>query len=247
MPIHNDTPLEATESEWQRECARRVMLRHLGLTPLISRFDPAGAKLANRLIAPEDATENVGLVSPSTPTGDKYGAEHVRALLRDIGSTPSSNDAPVGNGGDSNAAETAVLAQQTERISLLVVVTADVIWVELLEDFLLRKEQLRLIAGMARAVRGEKVSSAHQRFDWPPAGSLSLSTRSGGLQDMLSGFLGRLIADNDAQFLIRLGSVEALPSLSLSVRDLPSSIAMLRDPAIKREAWSELRSLPGRV
>jgi hypothetical protein len=70
---------------------------------------------------------------------------------------------------------------------------------------------------------------------------------AGGMQDMLSGLLRRMISDHDTRFLIRLGDIALLPSIPLEVRDLPSTMTMLRDPASKRVAWSELRSLPTRA
>ena len=243
MLMNDDTMPLATEDEWAQECARRVLLTHLGLTPLISRFDPEGAKLAHRLIAPDDSK-----VYPEEATVDVRGvavetAQSVRALLTDPQFTEDRFNAEV----ESGSAGSAPVADTTERVSLIVVTTADLIWLEVLEDGLLRQEQLHLIVAMARAVRGHAVSSAHQQFDWPPENGLAFGVPAGGMQDMLSGFLRRLISDHDTRFLIRLGDIALLPSIPLEVRDLPSTMTMLRDPASKRVAWSELRSLPTRA
>ena len=243
MLMNDDTMPLATEDEWAQECARRRLLTHLGFTPFISRFDPEGAKLAHRLIAPDDST-----VYPEEATADVRGvavetAQSVRATLADSQPTEDRFNAEV----ESGSAGSAPVADTTERVSLLVVTTADLIWLEFLEDGLLRQEQLHLIAAMARAVRGHAVSSAHQQFDWPPENSLAFGVPAGGMQDMLSGFLRRLISDHDTRFLIRLGDLAHLPSIPLEVRDLPSTMTMLGDPASKRVAWSELRSLPTRA
>jgi len=243
MLMNDDTMSLATDDEWQQECARRVLLSHFGLTPLISRFDPEGAKLAHRLIAPDDSTVNSEEAIFDAPGAAVEAAQSVRALLTDPGSATDRLNREV----ESEWAGSTPVSDASERVSLLLVTTADLIWLEVLEDGLLRQEQLHLIAAMARAVRGQAVSSAHQQFNWPPENGLALGVPAGGLQDMLSGFLRRLISDHDTRFLIRLGGVALLPSFPLEVRDLPSTITMLRDPASKRVAWSELRSLPTRA
>ncbi|GIR70876.1 MAG: hypothetical protein CM15mP74_21270 [Halieaceae bacterium] len=66
---------------------------------------------------------------------------------------------------------------------------ADILWIEVLEDQLLRKSKLQLIAAMARAVRGTNVHCAHQQFDWPPAHQSALSNAKGGMSDLLKGFI----------------------------------------------------------
>ena len=42
-------PVAAQDALWEAECARRTVLSHLGITPLVSRFDPIAAKPAQRL------------------------------------------------------------------------------------------------------------------------------------------------------------------------------------------------------
>ena len=167
--------------------------------------------------------------------------EQLRALLRDANGAKSAHvSAEVKR--EENSLFDGVQKKTDERLSLLIVVTQDVLWIEQLDDHLLRKEQLHLVAAMARAIRGSTVKCEHQQFDWPPAGGFKPSQKD-GLEDMLSGFLQRLIADHQSQVMIQLGSVDVLASLPFPWRQIPSSLTMLQEPATKRDAWEVLKSL----
>lgn len=167
--------------------------------------------------------------------------EQLRALLRDEGGT---TPPLVGDGPDASQRHSgdAIKKRSDQRLSLLIVVTDDVLWIEQLDDHLLRKEQLQLVVAMARAIRGSTVNCEHQQFEWPPAGGLTFSQED-GLTAMLSGFLQRMVTDHRSQLVIQLGSVDVLPSLPLAVHRVPSSLTMLQDPLTKRQAWSTLKSL----
>jgi hypothetical protein len=127
-------------------------------------------------------------------------------------------------------------------LSLLLVTSGDVLWVEVLEDRLLRQEQLQLIAAMARAIRGASVRCAHQQFDWPPAAGSAIAA-SGGLEGMLSGFLQRLTGDHATRHIVQLGACEVLPASDLPIHQVPSSLEMLREGSLKQSAWSVLKPL----
>ena len=269
----------ASEMLYQQETARRELLTHLGLTPLISRFDPVGAMPASRYAPPTlpmrseasavgegRVAERSGPVSNGnessagakalerdndhraapqsnariTTEGEMQG-DQLRALLRDgSGETPSRESGTIDSG--RNPPPDVPHKSIVERLSLLFVITEDVLWVEQLDDYLLRTEQLQLIAAMARAIRGPTVNCEHQQFDWPPTGGLKLSQED-DLGQLLSGFLQRLVKDHQSQVLILLGSADVLPSLPMTVHRIPSSLTMLQEPSTKRDAWSVLKSL----
>ena len=270
----------AADTVWEREAARRALLAHLGLIPMISRCDAVGAMPANRFAAPHLETGGGALAvggalgaeingtaavdgpvlaaTSQTLTAErqhraaaesgslikaesKMEGEQLRALLRDDSGAKSSRVSDEINPKD-NSPFDVIQKKADERLSLLIVVTRDVLWIEQLDDYLLRKEQLHLVAAMARAIRGPTVNCEHQQFDWPPAGGFKPSQKD-GLADMLSGFLQRLIADHQSQMIIQLGSVEVLPSLPLAWHRIPSSLTMLQEPSTKREAWEVLKSL----
>ncbi|MEK9656273.1 MAG: hypothetical protein VW202_11250, partial [Halieaceae bacterium] len=130
----------ASAAVWERETARRALLTQLGLTPLTSRYDPEGAMPARRFVAP--AFEVGGEMSSpqgeaSSDMGEMQGAQ-LRAMLRNEvdGEPPAVSDAP---GVDHRESIEPNARPRLERLSLLTVVTEDVLWIEQLEDHLLRQ------------------------------------------------------------------------------------------------------------
>ena len=254
MTDANTNPPAVSEPMWHEECARRTLLDHLGITPLISRFDPVAAKPAERFMTP--LAEGL-IASPSaTPeTTEEMQGEQLRALLRGESDKKETEEK------ERTSADIAAQAQLRESdtdakvphdsksdslsdapVAMLMVTSQDILWVEVLEDQLLRSEQLQLIAAMARAIRGNTVKCAHQQFNWPPVGE-SAKNMAGGFGDMLSGFLQRLVRDHAIQHVVQLGECEALPHTDLQVHRIHSSLEMLRDGSLKQPAWSVLKQL----
>ena len=256
MAESEPNPVDTQDLLWEAECARRTLLSHLGITPLVSRFDPIAAKPAQRFDVPTGSVDVVPSSAPATPkSGDEMQAAQLREMLRrdtDAGastekagatSQPSAEEA-----GDiaTDRGEAPTGAQSNvgtdTPLSLLLVTSGDVLWVEVLEDQLLRQEQLQLIAAMARAIRGASVRCAHQQFDWPPAAGSAIAA-SGGMEGMLSGFLHRLTSDHATRHIVQLGACEVLPASDLPVHEIPSSLEMLREGSLKQSAWSVLKPL----
>ena len=256
MAESEPNPVDTQDLLWEAECARRTLLSHLGITPLVSRFDPVAAKPAQRFDVPTGSVDVVPSSAPATAkSGDEMQAAQLREMLRrdaDAGasaeeagatSRPAAEEA-----GDiaTDRGEAPTGAQSNVRtdtpLSLLLVTSGDVLWVEVLEDQLLRQEQLQLIAAMARAIRGASVRCAHQQFDWPPAAGSAI-VASGGMEGMLSGFLHRLTSDHATRHVVQLGACEALPTSDLPAHQIPSSLEMLREGSLKESAWSVLKPL----
>ena len=254
MAESEPNPVDTQDLLWEAECARRTLLSHLGITPLVSRFDPVAAKPAQRFDVPTGSVDVVPSSAPATAkSGDEMQAAQLREMLRrDAGasaeeagatSRPAAEEA-----GDiaTDRGEAPTGAQSNVRtdtpLSLLLVTSGDVLWVEVLEDQLLRQEQLQLLAAMARAIRGASVRCAHQQFDWPPAAGSAI-VASGGMEGMLSGFLHRLTSDHATRHVVQLGACEALPTSDLPAHQIPSSLEMLREGSLKESAWSVLKPL----
>ena len=235
----------APEALWAQESARRASLVALGITPLVSRADPGGAKPAARYAAPQQVESQMSAVA--APRKDEAQGAQLRAMLQDTGEAPraeAKQAQPKTVLPSTNASSSSErMPDKQSPLSLVMVTSGDVLWVEVLEDQLLRQEQLQLIAGMARAIRGASVRCGHQQFDWPPAGQSALAAAPGGLGDMLSGFLQRLTTDHHTQLIICMGPCESLPDTGLPVHYIPSSLDMLRDSALKQTAWAALRPL----
>ena len=241
---------------WEAECARRTLLSHLGIIPLVSRFDPIAAKPAQRLHVPTGSSE----VTPANTSLTFEGGDEMRAaLLRDTlrsnadavalaeeaGATSPASvekaDALAVDRSELLADEKSGVATDTP-LSLLLVTSGDVLWIEELEDQLLRQEQLQLITAMARAIRGASVRCAHQQFDWPPAAGSAIAA-VGGMGDMFSGFLHRVTSDHATRHIVQLGACEVPPDTDLPIHRVPSSLEMLREGSLKQFAWSVLKLL----
>ncbi len=254
MSDSHDSNSVASNEAWQRECARRVLLDHLGIMPLVSRFDAIGAKRTVRQLAPKAPFEIANVPETTMMTLELQGDELRQPLKTDhaksIQEEPSGRDAGQPSGASLSRHRTSTKASpETEGsvseppLSLLMAITGDVLWIETLEDQLLRREQLQLIGAMARAIRGPDVRTVHQQFEWPPRTGPALSPHLGSLTGMLAGFLQRLITDHDAHIIIQLGQVASLPVLQAPVYELPSSLEMLREGSHKQSAWAVLKPL----
>ena len=237
-------PEEAPQEVWERERARRALLTQLGIQPLVSRVDGIAARPAARLLAPS-ATPQIE-VNDTVPAGEMEGTA-LRELLRGDGeSVTASEQAPASDQALSDGAPeptTNSAPETTTSLSLLMVVSDDLLWIEQLEDQLLRQEQLRLIAAMARAIRGAEVRCTHQQFDWPPTGQDSPAGPQHNLKEMLSGYVHRLTSDHAIGHIIQLGPCAVLPESEMPVTQSPSSLDLLRDAAKKPIAWEAIKPL----
>ena len=256
MAESEPNPVDTQDLLWEAECARRRLLSHLGITPLVSRFDPIAAKPAQRFDVPTGSVDVVPSSAPATAkSGDEMQAAQLREMLRrdadagasteEVGATSQppaekADDIATDRGEAPTGAQSNVGTDTP--LSLLLVTSGDVLWVEVLEDQLLRQEQLQLIAAMARAIRGASVRCAHQQFDWPPAAGSAIAA-SEGMEGMLSGFLHRLTSDHATRHIVKLGASEVIPASDLPTHQIPSSLEMLREGSLKQSAWSVLKPL----
>ena len=248
MAESESNPVAAQDALWEAECARRTLLSYLGITPLVSRFDAIAAKPAQRVELPIGSNDVTPSNGSATPNGaDDMQAAQLRGMLRGDADAGVSNE-EAGTRSRASAdnseppADTKSGVKPDTPLSLLLVTSGDVLWVEALEDQLLRQEQLQLIAAMARAIRGASVRCAHQQFDWPPAAGSAIAA-SEGMEGMLSGFLHRLTSDHATRYIVKLGASEVIPASDLPTHQIPSSLEMLREGSLKQSAWSVLKPL----
>ena len=95
MAESESNPVTAKDTLWEAECARRTLLSHFGITPLVSRFDPIAAKPAQRLEVPARFSVVALANAPATPKGgDEMQAAQQREMLGgDAGQTASTEEA----------------------------------------------------------------------------------------------------------------------------------------------------------
>ena len=244
MKLSDHSPKEAPEDVWERECARRTVLAQLGIQPLVSRVDGVAARPVARLMAPSTAVQ---IEMAATSPNDEMEGAALRELLRgDRAGSVAPEQAPTPEKVVSAielGPKTGVALEATMPLSILMVVSGDLLWIEQLEDQLLRQEQLRLIAAMARAIRGADIRCTHQQFDWPPAGQVATAGVQHDLREMLMGYLHRLTSDHAISHAIHLGPCDVLPDSGVPITRMPSSLDLLRDATQKPVAWEALKPL----
>ena len=243
MKRNNHAATEAQQDVWERECTRRTLLMQMGIQPLVSRVDGVAAKPAERLMAVSNIPQTES--TAAALSGEVEGAA-LRELLRgDVASSVASEQSAAPQksvSSPSPESKTNAPPEAKMPLSLLMIVSDDLLWIEQLEDQLLRQEQLKLIAAMARAIRGADVRCSRQQFDWPPAGQASAGVQH-DLKEMLSGYLQRLTSDHAIGHAIYLGSCEVLPDSDVPITRIPSSLDLLRDATQKPVAWGALKHL----
>lgn len=261
-----DTEL-ASEALWHREQRRRALLPLLGIEPLISvRSAPAAADI-ERLVAPgrpdvlspapesPDSTSQA-ITSQATKSAaaaaSSSGIAALRKSLSDGQPTGiAATDSPqriIGEQTTSttagSAAEASVSAEDTPQFHLLIATAGRWLWVEALDDGLLRREQLQLVQAMARALAGPTATLSHRQFDWPLADHPHLPRDSGAARQSVAGQLQRLAQEHDARGLIILGDRARgllLAPAGMTVVESPSTAEMLAMPTTKRDAWQALK------
>ncbi len=232
-----------SELDLRAEKARQVMLRNLGLIPLISRYDPPGAKKAKRFLPPitshkPRADEKV-MPAPSAHKDENPMNLSINARDANLAQDSAQPREEFIRGENSNGYS----FELQDSASFSLVISEDIAWVEHLNDQLLKREKLLLIAAIARAIRGPKTQSQHQEFKWSLLEQQFTHRNEGALSEMLGGFLQRLILDNSINYLICLGSNIEFSGVQVPVYTIPSTLNMLKDGKFKRLAWSILKPI----
>ena len=223
----------ATDSELRVEMARRNALQAMGITPLVSIRDVAGAKPSVRKLLPKQepiAKQSVASADAARPNVSRP------PIAPTIASTPRVDA--------ETKSQPAARKSESVQFSMVLVAAGPFLWVEQIADGLIRQDQLALVAAMARAVSGSSVSVNHQQFDWPPAGASALNSDSDSAAQALQGLIQRLARDHEAKRVIAMGPCDYLPARIADAGVLiPSTLAMLENPQLKATAWEALKPL----
>lgn len=239
-----------SNSALARELHRRQVLGLLGVSPLVSRFDPPGAAPAERLILTNPAAAEPVAPAPPPPVtrpseipDEPPPAAVSPAAAAQLPARPPERGAP--------EVASAELAERVRgaavAFSLVMVTAGDVLWVEALEDGLLQDAQLQLVAAMTRALGRGDGAVSHRRFDWPLPGNLNMPADIDSARQSVAALVARLMDESGADTLVAMGDA-ALPPLQAVAavpKSIPATRAMLIDPSLKREAWRHLVGLRG--
>jgi hypothetical protein len=237
----SDTPETATASPdvIAAEMARRQALSAMGITVYSSRYDFPRAAKAQRFAVPAPEVNEPAVVSRSvesqieTPSASALQMPHTTSNGPASGMPVSQSRAPESSSGS-----------ESVSFSMLLASAGPFLWLEELGDGLIRQDQLALINAMARAISTPTTALMQQQFDWPVAGNSALSGDAESAKQALHGLIQRMAREVDAKRVILMGDCHYLPDriVQSGVR-IPSTLAMLSEPALKRVAWEALKPL----
>ena len=237
----SDTPETATASPdvIAAEMARRQALSAMGITVYSSRFDFPGAAKAQRFVVPEPELNEPVVVGRSVEPRIETHSTPVLKIPKATSAGPAA-DVPVSQ---SRAAESSS-GSESVSFSMLLASAGPFLWLEELGDGLIRQDQLALINAMARAISTPTTTLMQQQFDWPVAGNSALSGDAESAKQTLHGLIQRMAREVDAKRVILMGDCHYLPDriVQSGVR-IPSTLAMLSEPSLKRVAWEALKPL----
>ena len=260
---HNTIMDEIEHQElWAAEQRRRGMLALLDVQPLVARISPPGARAAQPLTAPPvDVThpEADHRITPAQKVAEGQskqpaGAEIPVSAQSAQGESAAAAGSPaprktqreITSGEVSTEAERESLAAGSEAVAfqLLIVEAGAWLWLEQLDDNLIRREQLQLVEGMARAITQGTVNLRHHQFDWPLSNHAHLPRDAESAKQSVAGQLRRLARERQALGMILMGSsceewVSVPPALTRL--NIPSTLSMLEKPTLKRAAWQVLK------
>ncbi len=237
MSTVSDIP-QAEASVVAAEMARRQALEAMGIDVYVSRYDMPGAAPAVRqkLVQIEAAEVVSSDISARAAIANKASSTPALRAGSTINTEPTST--PSQSGGAS-----LVKSTETVTFSMLLASAGPFLWVEQLSDGLVRQDQLALINAMARALSPD-VSVRQQQFDWPMRGNAALSGDAESAKQALQGLIQRMAREVDAKRVVVMGACPFLPDrIAQSAVVIPATMAMLQNPALKREAWQALKPL----
>ena len=238
---------------WADEQRRLGTLALLGVQPLVARFNPPGARLAIQLEYPSEAeaspaagstTDEVILNRAQLDQGSSSQGQSSfkTAQHSPVDVTPSARAKT-----QREPKPDAIVLGSAEAVAfqLLIVEAGSWLWLEQIEDNLIRREQLQLVEGMARAITEGAVNLKHHQFDWPLAEHAHLSKDAESARQSVAGQLRRLARERQALGMILMGPtcsewVNVPPALTQL--NIPSTLSMLEKPLLKREAWQVLKA-----
>ena len=217
------------------EMARRQALSAMGINVYSSRFDFPGAAKAQRFAVPVPEVNEPAVVSRSVEPRIETPSTPVPQMPQTTTSGPTSR-VPV--------SQSRASGSESVSFSMLLASAGPFLWLEELGDGLIRQDQLGLINAMARAISTPTTKLMQQQFDWPVAGNSALSGDAESAKQALHGLIQRMAREVDAKRVILMGDCHYLPDriVQSGVR-IPSTMAMLSEPALKRVAWEALKPL----
>ena len=234
------------------ELRRMAYLDAMGLDSYVSRGQLPGAAATRRLaiVRSSAAVPAPAVAIPAVETTPQ--PEEIRVPRIDSGSRKTRPSAPVKPGPAHGA--------PVPRFSLAAFVSGGWLWLEDLDGQPLAREQVQLIQGMSRAwariVQPPAAGSEQQpiiaQFDWPIHNNQQLDQGEDAARAGVAAFIGRKLEQHECRGLVLLGSQtrqrvlpDALGKIPLGITE--ATLAMLADPTLKKQAWTDLLALAARL
>jgi hypothetical protein len=230
------------------ELTRRAYLDTMGIDSYTSRTQLPGAAVSRRLVvvrksrvADKETTSAV-----SAPTVSNTAAafrEAANAVKDELGTArvSSSNTTP----------EPASLATTlaVPAFSLVAITAGGCLWVEEVTNSGVSKNQVHLIRAIAKALALPDGEVEVSQFDWPIHNNSQLDLGAAAAAAALGGFVQRKVDRCGGLVLLGSASQQRLEvvqlELGLCVRTV-STLEMLRQPLLKKQAWQDLQPLAKR-
>jgi hypothetical protein len=214
----------------------------MGIDGYVSRSQLPGAAVTRRLARQAEPRES-GSAAIEPPAELAAAVTAIREAPAAAATEPVPLQ-PVADGSTQSA------QADPDRFSLVAIVAGGLVWLEELQGLPLATDQVQLVAAMAAAI-----SPGHQgpapgvtQFNWPMHNNDQLDQGPDAARAALQGFVSRKLDQHGCRGVILLGTAAAdrFPRRALDGLDscqLPATLAMLQEPALKKSAWAALQGM----
>ena len=234
----------AGPSDVATDMTRRSALKVMGIPQYVSKFDFPGAATAERAVLPSTSSIDLSVAEPAdsvdvaAPAARRVG-EH-QTSEDDVAVAPAQSSQRSAQSSQKKAAR----GGEAVSFSMLLASAGPFLWIEQLPDGLVRQDQLALINAMARALAPATSPLSQQQFHWPMTGNSALGSDAESARQALHGLIQRMAREVGAKRVIVMGACTYLPErIGQSAVCIPSTLAMLSDAHLKRDAWTALKPL----
>ena len=236
---------------------RSAYLDAIGIDRYVSRYQLTGAAVTPRFSVVATAQPTLEAIEPAPPESVIPPDRPVDLAPAQARVNAQAEQLPGIPGAPSYVPEP--VAAGAPRFSIAAIVAGQWLWVEELAGNPLAREQVQLVQAMACALQraeqdGSTVEVAPRpqvaQFDWPMHNNRQLDLGVAAANAALASFLARRL-EQDGLALVLLGraAAERVPRSELACPQLVlrhSSAELLARPELKKQAWTDLRSSPGR-
>lgn len=227
----------AGPSDVATDMTRRCALKVMGIPQYVSKFDFPGAATAERAVLPSTSSVDLSVAEPTD------SVDVAAPAARRVGGHQTSED-DVAVAPAQSSQKKAARGGEAVSFSMLLASAGPFLWIEQLPDGLVRQDQLALINAMARALAPAASALSQQQFHWPMTVNSALGSDAESARQALHGLIQRMAREVGAKRVIVMGACTYLPErIGQSAVCIPSTLAMLSDAHLKRDAWTALKPL----